>query len=344
MIRRALLKLALANTLLPATVLAATPTPAQRCEADIELASAKLAQCRLITEARFSKGSDAAKRATALAKCSEQFRELFAKATSRYGLNCTEVPEAAFDAYLAQCSNDVATASALGGGLPDCGGDLAACSADLTSTQTKLTTCERDLSICQATPPAEQAKLLTTGQTASYGTGDDGNLQKGVGREYTDNGDGTISDIKTGLMWEKKSDDGGIHDKDNTYTWASGAGFSADGTIFTEFLSALNAAGGFAGHTDWRLPNLTELESIRDLGAVSLAVPAAFNDNCGLSSSGNAGCPVTTCSCTGLYGYWSSSTYAHYAWDAWLVVFSDGYGVPNIKSGEFYARAVRGGY
>ena len=35
-----------------------------------------------------------------------------------------------------------------------------------------------------------------------------------------DNGDGTVSDPATGLMWEKKTDDGGVHDKDNQYKWA----------------------------------------------------------------------------------------------------------------------------
>jgi hypothetical protein len=61
--------------------------------------------------------------------------------------------------------------------------------------------------------------VLKTGQTTAYGTGSDGDLQKGTARSYTDNGDGTITDNVTGLMWEKKSDDGGIHDKDNMYTW-----------------------------------------------------------------------------------------------------------------------------
>ena len=63
------------------------------------------------------------------------------------------------------------------------------------------------------------AQPLKTGQTTAYGTGSDGDLQKGASRSFTDNGDGTITDNTTGLMWEKKSDDGSIHDKDNTYTW-----------------------------------------------------------------------------------------------------------------------------
>ena len=70
--------------------------------------------------------------------------------------------------------------------------------------------------------------VLKTGQTLCYnsagsviscaGTGQDGELQKGVARSYTDNGDGTITDNTTGLIWEKLTDDGTIHDKDNVYT------------------------------------------------------------------------------------------------------------------------------
>src|SRR5262245_6364361 len=36
---------------------------------------------------------------------------------------------------------------------------------------------------------------------------------------YGVNGDGTATDYDTGLVWEQKTDDGSVHDKDNTYTW-----------------------------------------------------------------------------------------------------------------------------
>ena len=36
----------------------------------------------------------------------------------------------------------------------------------------------------------------------------------------------TVFDHQTGLEWEKKTDDGGIHDKDNTYTWSLEGPFS----------------------------------------------------------------------------------------------------------------------
>lgn len=52
---------------------------------------------------------------------------------------------------------------------------------------------------------------------------------------YLDNGDGTVSDLNTGLQWEKKDNLGGganladPHDADNYYTW-SASGTAADGT------------------------------------------------------------------------------------------------------------------
>ena len=66
------------------------------------------------------------------------------------------------------------------------------------------------------------AGLPKTGQTSSYGTGSDGDLQQGAARSFTDNGDGTITDDATGLMWEKKISDGTIHDVNYAFhTWAS---------------------------------------------------------------------------------------------------------------------------
>ena len=53
-----------------------------------------------------------------------------------------------------------------------------------------------------------------------------GTIQAGATLRYVDNGDGAITDLNTGLIWEKKDDNnsGGLHDKDNTYRW------SGDGT------------------------------------------------------------------------------------------------------------------
>ena len=341
----------------------AAPTPAQLCESAVELASAKYAQCRLTAESKHSKTGDAGKRTAALGKCSERLSDAFSKASLRYGASCAATePSSAFDEYLKQCSDDAA-AGAAGAALPDyvgdlascnadlgtCNGDLGTCTADLATTTADLATCEDDRAACEALPPA---RLLKTGETTSYGAGSDGDLQIGVARSYIDNGDGTITDPQTGLMWEKKSDDDTIHDKDNVYTW-SGPSFGStnvmDGTVATTFLAALNGGGGFAGHTDWRLPNLVELESIRDLQNENPAVSAVFNTNCGAHSDGNPGCTVTTCSCIFRpEGYWSSSTLnattiGSLGQLAWTVGFEHGGMAAGYKYLLYYARAVRGG-
>jgi hypothetical protein len=144
---------------------------------------------------------------------------------------------------------------------------------------------------------------------------------------YTDNGDGTITDMETGLMWEKLSDDGSIHDKDAAYTWLD---------AFSTKVAMLNATS-FAGFTDWRVPNVNELQSLVDYGVAYPAVNAAFNTNCA------ATCTVLTCSCTQLNSYWSSSTYEDVPSLAWVVYFHDGYAVGYLKGNDGYVRAVRGG-
>jgi hypothetical protein len=192
----------------------------------------------------------------------------------------------------------------------------------------------------EVTGTAPLAQRLKTGQTQcdqGRGTlrvcpgspaGQDGALGKGLARSYTDNGNGTITDPRTGLMWEKLSRDGSIHDYGTTYTWYS---------AFTTKIATLNSGGGFAGYTDWRLPNVNELQSIINYGAVLPAVEAVFNTGCA------AGCTVTTCSCTQSYDYWSSTTYEKDPSFAWFVLFYDGIVYGYSKSGSYYVRAVRGG-
>ena len=153
----------------------------------------------------------------------------------------------------------------------------------------------------------------------------------------------TVFDHQTGLEWEKKDDNGGIHDKDNRYTWSTGIGNFAvnpDGTAFTVFLAGLNAGAcsstsdgttesnqtdcSFAGHGDWRLPKFSELKTILDCSNGAPCVAPIF----GLTQSSY---------------YWSSSSGADLPYYAWGVYFNVGYSSYDYKSGPNYVRAVRGG-
>lgn len=189
-------------------------------------------------------------------------------------------------------------------------------------------------------PPIVNGALKKTGQTQcdqGAGTmgacpgspaGQDPAISTGVEISYTDNGDGTITDNATGLMWEKLSDDGTIHDKDTPYTWY---------TAFSTKIAALNAGSGFANHTDWRLPNLTELESVRDDGRSNPAMDPIFDTGCAF------GCTIFTCSCNRPDYYWSSTTFAGASIRAWSIYPGDGDLSIFMKSSAIYVRAVRGG-
>jgi hypothetical protein len=203
----------------------------------------------------------------------------------------------------------------------------------LTVVNTALDSCP--------TPGPSQSTLLKTGQTecdqgnqmlaACPGApeGQDGEVQAGVPRSYSDNGDGTIQDNVTGLTWEKLSSDDSIHDWNQTYTWND---------AFRK-ITVLNSTC-FATHCDWRLPNRRELESLIDAGDFSPAINPAFNTAC---TPPAPGCDVTACSCTQLDYYWSSTTDESNPINAWAVDANIGSVNPGDKSLPFYVRAVRGG-
>ena len=141
-----------------------------------------------------------------------------------------------------------------------------------------------------------------------------------------------VKDIITGLIWEVKTDDDSVHDKDNTYTWCDAnsatnggnAGTCGDGTDTEDFINTLNGAN-FGGFSDWRLPTREELRSVVDYGRHDPAIDTAFF--------------LKTVSSY----YWSSTTYANDTYDAWVVSFYYGDGGYNYKSTSYCVRAVRGG-
>jgi len=143
-----------------------------------------------------------------------------------------------------------------------------------------------------------------------------------------------VKDNITGLIWENKTDDGTIHDKDNTYTWydsnassnGGNAGFPGNGTDTEDFIKTLNDAN-FGGHADWRLPTIKELAYLVNN---SIAYPGPTIDANSFSDTRSS-------------FYWSSSTLADNIYSAWGMSFDYGYDDNYGKNVHACVRAVRGG-
>lgn len=134
-----------------------------------------------------------------------------------------------------------------------------------------------------------------TGQLTSYRTGDDGDVEKGypqTGPRFVDNGDGTITDNATGLMWIKEPTTAPGDPFDNVMDWATS-------------IDACNALS-FAGHSDWRLPNVKELLSIVDYSEDDPSIDGVTFPN------------------TQPENYWSSTTRKALTTAAWYVDFDEG--------------------
>lgn len=110
-------------------------------------------------------------------------------------------------------------------------------------------------------------ELPDTGQTVSYTTtfGEDHDYQPADTQpSYTDNGNGTITDNRTGLMWAKDGNGPGCNNG-NRLTWDQSISFCA----------GLN----YAGYSDWRLPNIKELESLVNYQASGPAINSTYFPN-----------------------------------------------------------------
>ena len=136
-------------------------------------------------------------------------------------------------------------------------------------------------------PSVPRLSLSQTGQTTSYYTGDDGEIQAGLpwpSPRFTDNTDGTITDNLTGLMWTQDTNAPG--------PVGCSPGIDKSWQAALDHIACLNT-NNYLGHTDWRLPNINELETL---------INAEINDlSTWLISQGFTN--ILT-----YYAYWSSTT------------------------------------
>ena len=96
----------------------------------------------------------------------------------------------------------------------------------------------------------------------------------------------------------------------------------------------------FAGHVDWRPPNVHELQTLVDFGVVAgnsgSATKPAFEHDC------TDGCTLDTCSCTAGESFWTSTSVPSEPEKAWAVDFAFGGSFVSAKMSGWVVRAVHG--
>ncbi|TGL72607.1 DUF1566 domain-containing protein [Leptospira kmetyi] len=128
-----------------------------------------------------------------------------------------------------------------------------------------------------------------------------------------DNGDSTVTDVNTGLIWAQCS--------------AGLSGSSCTGTATSlNWTNALLACNSLSlGGRVWRLPSVNELRSLTDLSLANPTVNTSYFPN---TMSSN---------------YWTSTTYTNPT-EAWVIQFGSGNIVMNYtKGGTAYTRCVATG-
>ena len=190
-------------------------------------------------------------------------------------------------------------------------------------------------------PPDGPAPVLQTGQTISYSTGDDGDLVKGVAwpnPRFGDNADGTVTDNLTGLMWLQDA-----NCIETLYPEFDNDGTIGDGRVTwqhaLDFVEGINN-GTFqncaADYSDWRLPNLFELESLRDI---------AYYSPCLSNAAGTAQWTDGDAFFNVVANFWTSSTSPTSANTALLVsIATCGIGFGTKETLYYQIWPVRGGH
>jgi len=85
---------------------------------------------------------------------------------------------------------------------------------------------------------------------------------------YTDNGDGTLIDNVTGLMWQQSFD----HNNDGEVDYS-------DKLSYDEILDLLEQGVSFAGYDDWRLPTIKEMYSLIIFSGRDISPESTSTDN-----------------------------------------------------------------
>ena len=85
---------------------------------------------------------------------------------------------------------------------------------------------------------------------------------------YVDNGDGTVTDMVTGLMWQQSFD----HNGDGSIDYD-------DKLMYDQIIALVNSGVSFAGYDDWRLPSIKEMYSLIQFSGRDIAPESTSIEN-----------------------------------------------------------------
>lgn len=153
-----------------------------------------------------------------------------------------------------------------------------------------------DMSVCTVDYPCEMLdpSYRCRGQFADWAPADSPTT-------FTNNGDGTVTDSRNGLVWQQGVDEG-------SFTW----------TEAIAYCGSIELPG-----TGWRLPAKAELESIVDLSKATPSIDQTIFPD------------------TPADFYWTSSPYMGAADNAWFVYFEKGYSYYHTTEILYRVRCVR---
>ncbi len=189
---------------------------------------------------------------------------------------------------------------------------------------------------------------LAGSQLTDDGQGPQPYALQGAPFNLVDNGNGTVSDLNTKLMWAQKTGVVGSlvanscstapHDVNSACRWSEAT---------TTYLDVLNnrceddisedcttngdadcttGVCGFAGYRDWKIPDPKQLQSIVDYSLANPAIPPIFGPTQFSAASGS---------------YWTSASDVSSGSSRWNVKFDKGSVRTGGQSSQFFVRAVR---
>ena len=170
-------------------------------------------------------------------------------------------------------------------------------------------------------------------------------IQRDAAKHFSSVAPGVVKDSRTGLEWMRCSVGQDWSEKSKTCT-GSVRTYTWQGAL--DIANKLNSVGGYAGRTNWRVPTIRELQSLRYCSNGFVSETIDLPDGASVPKKCAEGYTQPTIAKTVFpnmdsdkYGYWTSTPYAGNSSDAWYVFFYYGNFYNYGRSSNYAVRLVR---